>query len=626
MARRGVPVFRIVRGTKNHFIDKAWTATATASVFDIADDWHGREFNTGLLMDGLVGIDVDVKGGKPGLASFAKIEPRLPRTYKQSTPSGGFHLIYRLPAGIESANSVENFAPGIDIRGFNGYILGPGSEVGGRLYEVIDHAPIADAPGWLIERLEVARRRDPAAPKFVGEIDTPLAIDSVVMFLKTSAELAVEGAGGNLTTYKVANACMDRGVWPETTADLMSEHWNERCSPAWDDHDLRAIVEHAASYRQNPIGCANPALGFCIVDVPRREAITRPVLFGSSARRWIGKRPAPIPFVIDQLVPEGLVTLLVSAGGRGKSTLAQQMLSCVASGRPFLGFKVKRGASAGIFCEDADNTLHNRQLAICRTLKIELEEIAENISPESYLGSDAVLWTERGGQTPLLAEIETQLRSRPDAKLLVVDGVSYVFAANEIDRGQVTRFIAALTAVAQRLRIAIVLIHHESKTTADTDTNAASGSTAWINACRSVVKLNDDGGDLRTLKHIKTNLAKRVPPLPCTLASGAFALIHDNAERREEVRSLTRTLLSEALSQGVKLSDRKQAHLKWAPRYLSKHPRGQGVTESEFEAALIAVADEFIFRDEIVRSKLTRRCVRVADGSPTVPDSDGSDG
>jgi len=270
MARRGVRVFRLARGTKNRFLDKAWTATATASLADIFDDWRGQEFNVGCLMTGHIAVDVDVKDGKPGLASLADIEPNLPRTYRQRTPSGGQHIIYKCPPGVQFSNSVCQLADGLDVRGLNGYVLGPGSEVDGGLYEVLDPAPIAEVPPWLAERLNVALKKDPSAPKFIGEIDTPSAMSGVAAFLM-SADSAVEGAGGNVTTYAVANACMDRGVWPETTADLMLEHWNDRCSPPWDHDDLRAVVENAAKYRQNPIGCYRPEAGFEAIDVPKPE-------------------------------------------------------------------------------------------------------------------------------------------------------------------------------------------------------------------------------------------------------------------------------------------------------------------------------------------------------------------
>jgi hypothetical protein len=616
-ARNGDPIFRLRRGTKDK-PQRDWAnGGAIVDPVEAFDAFADARNNIGVRTDRLVVVDVDAhRAGFDTIKSY----PPLPATYTVRTPNGGVHMYFRAPAGSELAGGTDKLGQGVDIKtGPRSYVLAAGSSFNDREYSLECDAPVAECPSWLSERLAATHRKSTEPPKTLGELDTSASIEAAAAYLRDAAPPAIEGSGGNETTYKVACQVKDRGVSETTCFDLMWEHYNSRCSPEWSPDELETVVGNAYRYGQVAAGRDNPAFGFCVVELPKPETPSRPTLFGASARRWVGKKPAPTPFVIDWLVPQGLVTLLVSAGGRGKSTLAQQMISCVASGRPFLGFEVKRGAAAGIFCEDSDNILHTRQLSICSTLKVPLEDIAGDIDPASYIGADTVMWTERG-KTAFLDEIEAQVRARPGAKLLVIDGVSYVFAANEIDRGQVTRFIAALTALAQRLGIAIVLIHYESKSSADSDTHAASGSTAWINATRSVIKLNDDGGDIRTLKHIKTNMPRRkAPPLPCTLASGAFALIHDNAERREEIRSLASELIGEALSQGVRLSDKPQARDQWAPRYLAGQPRGQGVAEAEFEAAIKNLGDEFIFITEIVRSKPTRRCVR-ADAATLPPD------
>ena len=43
--------------------------------------------------------------------------------------------------------------------------------------------------------------------------------------------------------------------------------------------------------------------------------------------RWLGKEPKPLEFAIEDLVPKGMVTLLVAQGGAGKSLLCQAAIS-----------------------------------------------------------------------------------------------------------------------------------------------------------------------------------------------------------------------------------------------------------------------------------------------------------
>jgi hypothetical protein len=54
-------------------------------------------------------------------------------TFTVTTPSGGTHLYFRAPVAA-IANSASRLGPLIDIRADGGYVLGPGSRVGGRSY------------------------------------------------------------------------------------------------------------------------------------------------------------------------------------------------------------------------------------------------------------------------------------------------------------------------------------------------------------------------------------------------------------------------------------------------------------------------------------------------------------
>ena len=84
-------------------------------------------------------------------------------TRQVRTPSGGVHLYYKPPPGVFLKNSVGRLGPGVDIRAIGGYVVGPGSVVDGRRYEVEVAGPIRDLPRPLVERLRtpVVERREP---------------------------------------------------------------------------------------------------------------------------------------------------------------------------------------------------------------------------------------------------------------------------------------------------------------------------------------------------------------------------------------------------------------------------------------------------------------------------------
>jgi hypothetical protein len=89
-----------------------------------------------------------------------------------------------------------------------------------------------------------------------------------VDYLTTHAPVAVEGAGGDATTYAVACRVKDFGVDQHTAAELLLEHWNGRCSPPWQSDELTTKVENAYAYGNLPVGAAAPEVQFEAVSAP----------------------------------------------------------------------------------------------------------------------------------------------------------------------------------------------------------------------------------------------------------------------------------------------------------------------------------------------------------------------
>jgi hypothetical protein len=85
----------------------------------------------------LLVVDIDAK--KDGVENFQKLQKEigiLDDTWRVNTGGGGFHLYYKLREDQRFSNSSDMIAPGIDIRGENGYVVGPGSNhVSGKRYQ-----------------------------------------------------------------------------------------------------------------------------------------------------------------------------------------------------------------------------------------------------------------------------------------------------------------------------------------------------------------------------------------------------------------------------------------------------------------------------------------------------------
>ncbi|WP_411575120.1 bifunctional DNA primase/polymerase [Streptomyces fradiae] len=168
VVRRGLAVFPLPAGGR--VPARGWQGLATrdeAALPELLAD--GRNVGVSCRASGVVALDLDVHGAD-GQAVFAELAARLgepwPETLTVATPSGGRHLYFAAPDGC-TTGSVSGgrtaLGPGIDVRGpglrSGGYLVGPGSVVGGGRYAVERDVPVAALPGWIAARLP-RRRRD----------------------------------------------------------------------------------------------------------------------------------------------------------------------------------------------------------------------------------------------------------------------------------------------------------------------------------------------------------------------------------------------------------------------------------------------------------------------------------
>ena len=97
----------------------------------------------GLEPHRLIGIDLDTKTGTDSSTALRELALRhlftIPETVVVLTPSGGRHLWLSGPPDVVVPNSASRLAPGIDVRGAGGYLVGPGSRT--------EHGVYGTAPG-----------------------------------------------------------------------------------------------------------------------------------------------------------------------------------------------------------------------------------------------------------------------------------------------------------------------------------------------------------------------------------------------------------------------------------------------------------------------------------------------
>ncbi|MGW4274730.1 bifunctional DNA primase/polymerase [Streptomyces seoulensis] len=130
------------------------------ALFAAAPRATGYGIACGLPPYQLIGVDLDTKTGTDAPAALRALARRhlfaVPATVVVLTPSGGRHLWLSGPADVVVPNSASRLAPGIDIRGAGGYLVGPGSRTAHGVYALAPgtaHLPPAPCPPALLRLL-----------------------------------------------------------------------------------------------------------------------------------------------------------------------------------------------------------------------------------------------------------------------------------------------------------------------------------------------------------------------------------------------------------------------------------------------------------------------------------------
>ena len=183
---------------------------------------------------------------------------------------------------------------------------------------------------------------------------------------------------------------------------------------------------------------------------------------------------SPVPFLVDELLPEGL-HILAGAPKIGKSWLALWLCLCVSQGQPLWNFAVTQGEVLYLSLEDSYRRIQSR-----------LFDLTEDAPPTLHFAILAD--TLKHG---LEQQIEQFLTEHPDTKLVVIDTLQRVRGTGSDSNLYANDYqdIGLLKKLADKRHIAILLIHHLRKLHDDDPMNMISGSTGLSGAADSTFVL-----------------------------------------------------------------------------------------------------------------------------------------
>ena len=235
----------------------------------------------------------------------------------------------------------------------------------------------------------------------------------------------------------------------------------------------------------------------------------------------------PLLFIVENLLPQGL-HLLAGAPKVGKSWLALWLCLQVAQGEPLWNFATKPCEVLYLCLEDSFQRIQNRLLDLTEDAPSTLHFAV--MSEQLHSG--------------LVEQMEQFLKAHPATGLVVIDTLQRVRTVNSDANAYASdyRDIGVLKALADRHRIAVLLIHHLRKLNDEDPMNMISGTTGLSGATDSnfVLRRSKRRENTATLYCTGRDISYRELSLEFDSESHVWDLISDDCG--EETQSCSRLI------------------------------------------------------------------------------------
>ena len=191
----------------------------------------------------------------------------------------------------------------------------------------------------------------------------------------------------------------------------------------------------------------------------------------------------PVRWILPGILPEGL-TILAGKPKMGKSWLALDLALAVANGGKALGIQVEQGDVLYLALEDTKRRLQSRIEILTSGTSGNLGNLSFEISWPPF---------DQGG----LEHLDRWLEKQPSTRLVIIDTFARVRIKQRSNANIYSEDYGAaymVKALADKHRVAILLIHHLRKARASDPIEEISGSTGLTGAADNLLVLRRERG------------------------------------------------------------------------------------------------------------------------------------
>lgn len=502
-AARGWPVFPCKPGGKAPLTEHGFK-DASINPETIREMWsRSPGANIGIAtgqISRLIVIDVDVKDEKLGRVSFQELESNYGpfNTLRAMTPSGGFHLVFRLPQGAPAIRSRADLVPGIDVRADGGYIVAAPSIINGRTYQWEDpNQEPAPVPVGLLRLLTQEAQAQVARQVSIRVDDLRINAN-----LKRRLREGTSKGARSSIGFAVLRAMVHAGHTDDEISYVFFDPQNLLGEKAREKGEVwfRAEIRRA---REKPdrVGAGQPSSSETPTSRPGGRVVPQVVCMADV-------QPEDVEWLWRPYVPIGKVTSIEGDPGLGKSWLSSAIAATVSRGIQLAGGEAR---------DPANCLIMSAEDGLADTVRGRLDALGADVS-RIYAFTGAITAED-------IATLESHIAAlRP--RLVIVDPlVVYMGGKLDMHKGNQTRpVMSGLAELAERYRCAVIVLRHLSKADAQKAIYRGLGSIDITAACRSVllVAKHPQQEGQRIIAHIKSNLAPTGPSLAYELIDGEF--------------------------------------------------------------------------------------------------------